>query len=102
MATQYRDTYPSPTSQYTDRPKRPATYNGKSNWQNYLIHFELTAEINRWDSAAKAMELATSLRDAAQCVLTDFESPQQRNYKMLCELESRFGSRQQTELYRDS
>jgi hypothetical protein len=57
--------------------------------------------MNRWDSTTQAMELATSLRDAALGVLTDLEPQQRINYEILLSaLESRFGSGQQTELYR--
>jgi hypothetical protein len=101
MATQYRNNGAPLTSQQSGRPKRPATYDGKSNWPDYLVHFELTAEMNRWDDISKAMELATSLRDAAQSVLVDLDPQQRRSYEVLVSaLESRFGPGRQTELYR--
>jgi hypothetical protein len=56
-STQNQNTYTKPTKTATNsgRYKRPATYDGKSNWQDYLVHFELTAEMNKWDSTTKAM-----------------------------------------------
>ena len=38
------------------KPKKPATYSGKTGWREYLIHFEMVAELNRWDDRTKAFE----------------------------------------------
>lgn len=42
--------------------KKPANYDGTSSFQDYLVQFEMTSELNRWSNKVKAMELATSLR----------------------------------------
>ena len=34
-------------------------------WQDYLTHFELCADLNRWSEEQKAIYLAVSLRGAA-------------------------------------
>ncbi|CAG2241057.1 unnamed protein product [Mytilus edulis] len=42
--------------------KAAATYDGLGSWQDYIVHFEMIAEINGWDENTKALELATCLR----------------------------------------
>ncbi|KAL3862063.1 hypothetical protein ACJMK2_038690 [Sinanodonta woodiana] len=80
---------------------KPATYDGSTHWQDYLVHFELVAEINQWDDHQKALELATSLRGAAQGVLSDLHPDMRRNYRSLVNaLASRFEPENQSELYR--
>jgi hypothetical protein len=68
------------------KPKKAALYNGKSSWLDYLLHFEMIAEINHWDTSTMAMELATSLRDTALAVLGDVEKEEQRDYLTLVKL----------------
>ena len=92
---------PSPSSPRTElrtstvgasaKQKKPAYYNGKGSWLDYLVQFELIAEINRWDASTKALELATSLRDSAQGVLADLDDVERREYDCLVDaLTSRF------------
>lgn len=50
--------------------KKPAISDG-TNWEDYLVQFELVAAINHWDETEIAFELETSLRGPAQSVLTD-------------------------------
>ena len=81
--------------------KKPATYDGQSSLQDYLVQFELLAEINGWDDFTKAMELATSLRGQAQGVLSDLRPDLRRDYSALVNaLTARFEPVNQTELYR--
>lgn len=42
--------------------KKPATYDGKTSWQDYYIQFEMVSELNAWNDTVKAIQLATSLR----------------------------------------
>uniref|UniRef100_A0A8W8N040 Uncharacterized protein n=1 Tax=Magallana gigas TaxID=29159 RepID=A0A8W8N040_MAGGI len=53
---------PSPTYTQGERNKKPANYDGKTSWSDYLIQFEIIAELDKWDSLTKAYELATSLK----------------------------------------
>ena len=81
--------------------KKPANYDGTSSLQDYLVQFEMTSELNRWDDTVKAMELATSLRGAAQSILSDLRPEQRRSYEYLVSaLTARFEPINQTELYR--
>ena len=51
----------------------------------------MVGDLNRWDEETKAMELATSLRGAAQTVLSDLRPEQRRDYQQLvCALTARF------------
>ena len=81
--------------------KKPANYDGTSSLQDYLVQFDMTSELNRWDDTVKAMELATSLRGAAQSILSDLRPEQRRSYEYLVSaLTARFEPINKTELYR--
>jgi hypothetical protein len=68
---------------------------------DYLIDFEMIAEINHWDTMTMAMELATSLRDTALAVLGDVEKEEQRDYLALIKaLTTRFEPTNYAEVYR--
>lgn len=83
------------------KPKKPATYSGKTGWREYLIHFEMVAEFNKWDDRTKAFELALSLRDDAQVTLSDLKPQERKNFKsIVTALTSRFEPEDQSELFR--
>ncbi len=83
------------------KPKKPALYNGKTSWLDYLVHFEMISEINGWNSQQMALELATSLRDNALAVLGDIDRRDQRNYACLvAALTTRFEPSNYAEVYR--
>ena len=83
------------------KPKKPATFSGKTGWREYLIHFEMVAEFNRWDDRTKAFELALSLRDDAQVTLSDLKPQERKNYSsIVTALTSRFEPEDQSELFR--
>ncbi|VDI65419.1 Hypothetical predicted protein [Mytilus galloprovincialis] len=44
------------------RRNRVPFYNGRDPWNAYFMQFELIAEINRWDTDTKAIELVTALK----------------------------------------
>jgi hypothetical protein len=80
--------------------RKPATYDGSGNLSDFLIHFEIVTEINRWVDAEKALELATCLRGAAQGVLSDLQPDSIRSYRhLVLALNNRFQPDNQTELY---
>ena len=82
------------------KPKKPATYSGKTGWREYLIHFEMVAEFNKWDDRTKAFELALSLRDDAQVTLSELEPQERKNFKsVVTTLTSRFEPEDQSELF---
>ncbi|MCG7879154.1 MAG: hypothetical protein N0C90_22890, partial [Candidatus Thiodiazotropha endolucinida] len=81
--------------------KKPANYDGSSSFQDYLVQFEMTGDLNGWDENTKAMELATSLRGEAQTILSDLRPEQRRDFTQLVSaLTARFEPTNQTELYR--
>ncbi|CAC5403126.1 unnamed protein product [Mytilus coruscus] len=81
--------------------KKPALYDGESNWEDYLVQFELIAAINKWSDIEKALELATSLRGTAQSILTDLRPEMRTNFiQLTAALASRFQPENQAEMYR--
>ncbi len=83
------------------KPKKPALYNGKTSWLDYLVHFEMISEINGWTFQEMALELATSLRDNALAVLSDIDRRDQKNYACLVSaLTTRFEPSNYAEVYR--
>ena len=83
------------------KPKKAATYSGKTGWREYLIHFEMVSEFNKWVDRTKAFELAVSLRDDAQVTLSDLKPQERKNFKIIiAALTSRFEPQDQSELNR--
>lgn len=93
---------PSDSRIYPKRTEvRPVAFDGSSEWNDYIVQFELIAEMNRWDPLSKGMHLATSLRGEALSVLGDLDTSMRRNYdSLVAALSKRFGSQNQTELFR--
>ena len=93
---------PTPTPAPSTKPHiRPSPYDGVSSWDDYRAQFELVAELNGWDGCTKAIYLAASLQGPARAILGDLDSSKRRDFSALIEaLESRFGSKHQTEMYR--
>ena len=72
-----------------------------SSWDDCHTQFELVAELNCWDNGTKATYLAASLQGPACATLGDLDPSKQKDFSALIEaLESRFGSKHQTEMYR--
>ena len=66
-----------------NRPKKVAKFDGKSNWGDYLVQFNIAAKLNNWDDTQKAMELATSLEGNARGVLADLSANKQLDFEAL-------------------
>ncbi|VDI12585.1 Hypothetical predicted protein [Mytilus galloprovincialis] len=83
------------------RRNRVPVYNGRDPWNAYFMQFELIAEINRWDTNTKAIELVTALKDEAM-VYASYLSPEtKRSFFGLCAaMSSRFGDHGYPETYR--
>lgn len=80
---------------------KPGTYDGSTNWGDYLIQFTLIADHYGWDDRNKAIQLAVSLRGAAQTVLSDLSPDQRLSFASLTyALSARFEPIHQSELYR--
>ena len=64
------------------------------------MQFDMTSTLNGWDNKAEAMELATSMRGAAQSILSDLKPEHRSDYDQLVKaLTARFEPTNQTELY---
>ena len=80
---------------------KPGTYDGKGNWSDYLIQFNLIADYWHWNDYEKALHLAINLRGTAQSVLADLRHDQRTNFRSLSSaLAARFEPVQQSELHR--
>jgi hypothetical protein len=62
------------------REREPPKYNGKNDIRDYLIQFEMIAEINEWDNEECGLHLATSLLADACDVLKLIPSELKRDY----------------------
>lgn len=83
------------------KDRKPAPYDGKSEWRNYIVQFEMIAEINKWDPLTKALELAICLRGAAAGVLSELGPELRRDYNaMVAALERQFGPGDDVRLFK--
>ena len=97
---QTQQTNHGPTPSNLPTVKTPQ-YDGTSSWPDYLVQFEMVAELNDWDDYAMAMSLATNLRGTAQSVLGDLNDHERHDYESLVAcLNQRFGPEHQTEMFR--
>ncbi|CAC5375193.1 unnamed protein product [Mytilus coruscus] len=89
------------SKQDNGRRTRVPFCNGRDPWNVYFMQFELIAEINRWDTDTKAIELVTALKDEAM-VNASYHSPEtKRFFSGLCaDMSNRFGDRGYPETYR--
>lgn len=79
---------------------KPEPYDGKEDWQDYLVYFEQLAELNGWDKPTMAMVLGLCLRGAARTVLSGLSLPERRDYRVLKEaLTQNFNPPQKVHLY---
>ena len=76
----------------------PDKYHGTSPLQEYLVHFELCADLNGWTVEEKAKFLGVSLRGAAQSLLIPGRSGYSYR-EIVAALQERFGLEGQTEIF---
>lgn len=70
----------------------PEVFDGTKRWVDYLLTFELTADINNWDDSLKAKYLAAMLRGPALEVLRSLSPMERASYIHLkAALDKRFG-----------
>ena len=55
------------------------------NWEEWLSHFKLCAEINKWDNEIKCQILAVSLRGRAQSIYLALKDEERNDFKRLVE-----------------
>lgn len=86
---------------HESKGRKPATFDGAMNWNDYIVHFDMIAELNYWSDETKALELATSLRGPALSVLSDLRPEYRYSFRHLVSaLSSRFEPENQAEIYK--
>ena len=81
--------------------RKPPDYDGGSSFNDFLVRFELIAEMNGWDKFLMANELVACLQGSAVAILSDLQPSERRNYDALrVALKSRFEPDNQNQLYR--
>jgi hypothetical protein len=80
---------------------KPEHYDGGEDWEEYISHFEICAELGKWHETDKVLALAAALRGPARTFYISLGQEEKRNYAALIErLGLKFGStRQQNALY---
>ncbi|KAJ8020963.1 Retroviral-like aspartic protease 1 [Holothuria leucospilota] len=79
----------------------PEKFDGSSSWEDYRVHFESVADINRWSREDKACFLRASLKGDALEVLTEMTPRGSMGFTSLVDaLERRFGHEHQSPLFR--
>ena len=76
-------------------------FNGETSFKDFLVQFELIAQLAEWDVQTMALELATCLRGSAVSVLSDLPHRDRTYYPTLVQaLSNRFDPENQTQLYK--
>jgi hypothetical protein len=75
---------------------KPETYDGSADWDEYLCHFQVCAELGKWDKREKVLALSASLRGAARTFFMGLAKSERGDYEtLLVKLGQRFGSLRQ-------
>ncbi|KAK6182040.1 hypothetical protein SNE40_009807 [Patella caerulea] len=75
---------------------RPETFSGSEDWEAYISHFEICAELGSWGERCRMLTLAASLRGSARGFYLNLSSREKGTYASLVkELSHRFGSTRQ-------
>ena len=62
------------------KPKEPQTYDGTTDFKDYILYFEQVAIWNKWNDVEKAQQLVMCLRGQAQNILPDLALCQMNTY----------------------
>ncbi|KAK6169939.1 hypothetical protein SNE40_018455 [Patella caerulea] len=62
---------------------KPSPYDGTEDLEDYLTHFSLVSDVNKWNDQQKALMLASSLTGRARTLLNDLTPRQHRDYGAL-------------------
>ena len=80
----------------------PDTFNGRSDFRDWLKQFEIVARWNGWNEEEMGSVLASSLRGSAQQVLRDLPADEVENYESLVQaLSRRFQPKGREGLHKD-
>ena len=75
---------------------KPEPFSGTEDWEEYISHFEICAELGHWKESEKVLALAASLRGPARTFYISLSSEEKRSYTALVrQLGQRFGSTRQ-------
>ena len=75
---------------------KPEPFNGSDDWEEYISHFEVCAELGRWNEQEKVLALAACLRGPARTFYISLPAEFRQPYEVLItKLEQRFGSSRQ-------
>lgn len=81
---------------------KPHEYDGKTSWNDYLIHFETVANLNNLSGRIKAMTLIACMQDNALSTIGDINTSCPSSFEELVNiLTKRFEPKNQMELYRN-
>lgn len=80
---------------------KPHAYDGTDDLDEYLVQFNILAEINGWNYHMKSLYLAGSLTGSARALLNDMNIESRRDFNsLLVALNNRFGSENKAEIFR--
>ena len=83
--------------------RKPQKYDGRVPWDAFQAQFEILAEVQAWDSRERAVQLVSSLKDAAVEVLSQLIPLQRTSYDcVVVALEWRYEHKHQAEAFRAS
>jgi hypothetical protein len=86
---------------YGSRTKiKPPIFDGKGRWTDFIVQFEIVADVNGWYGQFRAVELASCLRDAAVSVLSLMKHDERLRYSTLVQtLRERFEPTNNAQMY---
>ncbi|CAC5416499.1 unnamed protein product [Mytilus coruscus] len=53
---------------------KPNSYDGKSNWSDYKVHFEIVVQLNGWSSEIKPLKLISCMQNEAHAAIGDINT----------------------------
>jgi len=75
---------------------KPETFDGTEDWEEYISHFEICAELGRWSDHEKLLALGMALKGPARTFYISLSMEERRTYDALLQrLGQRFGSTKQ-------
>lgn len=75
---------------------KPETYDGGDDWEEYISHFEICAELGRWTEHEKVLALGMALKGPARTFYISLTVTERQTYDVLVQrLGQRFGSTRQ-------
>jgi hypothetical protein len=91
---------PSPSQAYAIRcplSLTPENFDGAADWDEYICHFRVCAELRNWNEREKFLALSASLRGAARTFFMSLANSERQTFELLIKkkLGQRFGSLRQ-------